>query len=399
MNILFVCEVDYLRKVVFELQTLPELLSLVGHNVYAIDYESMWAKKNPMDFGTLRAKEVNMARAYPEARVNLIHPGFIKIPVISRMATFVTHYFAIRKILREKKIDAIVLYSVPTNGLQTINLAKKFGVPVLFRSIDNLHQLVPNWLLSQITHFFERIVYSRVDLILTVNPKLSEYVIKLGASNVKLLPLGVDTSKFHPNVDTTVLRHWWGLNDKVIVFVGTLPMFSGLDTFIPKFKYILNEFPSTKLMIVGDGVQRSLLEGVIVTAGLEDKVIITGFQPHESIPQYINLADICINTFPVSGATKDAYPTKVIQYMACGKPVVSTPLLGMKEMICGEEQGVVYGKDGIENEVIALLKSRERQKKIGLAALKYAKQTHSYDSIVEQLEAILYEYSPDKPKT
>ena len=48
----------------------------------------------------------------------------------------------IAKTIREKNIDAIVLYSVPTNGLQTLRLAKKFNIPVIFRSIDILNQLV-----------------------------------------------------------------------------------------------------------------------------------------------------------------------------------------------------------------------------------------------------------------
>ena len=42
MNILFIHEIDWLKKVVFEIHTLSELLSIYGHNVYVIYYESMW---------------------------------------------------------------------------------------------------------------------------------------------------------------------------------------------------------------------------------------------------------------------------------------------------------------------------------------------------------------------
>lgn len=401
MNILFICEIDYLRKVVFELQTLPELLSLVGHNVYAIDYESMWGKESYSDLGTFKTSSMKVSRAYGKAVVELIRPGFIKVPVLSRMSAFITHYWAIKKIIKEKKIDVIILYSVPTNGLQAIKLATQLGIPVIFRSIDNLHKLVSNPILSKITYLMEKFVYSKVDLILTANPKLSDYVVRLGASRkrVRLLPLGVDTNLFKPNIDANGLRHEWGLNGQVVMFIGTLPVFSGLDTFIPKFKYVLKEFPDAKLMIVGDGEQRSLLEGIIATSGLEDSVIIAGLQPHESIPQYINLADVCISTFPVSGATKDAYPTKVMQYMACGKPVVSTPLLGLKSMISGEEQGILYATGGMEGEIISLLKDDERRQRMGQAALDYAKKTHRYDNIVRQLETILYECCPIKSQT
>ena len=44
MNILFVHEVDWLKKVVLEFHNLSEALSLLNHRVYAIDYESMWER-------------------------------------------------------------------------------------------------------------------------------------------------------------------------------------------------------------------------------------------------------------------------------------------------------------------------------------------------------------------
>ncbi|KKN79313.1 hypothetical protein LCGC14_0340950 [marine sediment metagenome] len=390
MNILFVCEIDFVRKVVFELQTLPELLSLKGHNVYAIDYESMWVRESIMDFGTLRTKTYRVRRVYSDAVVRLIRPGFVKIPVFSRVSVFFTHYIQIEKTIKERKIDVIILYSVPTNGLQVISIASKLGIPVVFRSIDTLNQLVSNKLLSKLTYILEKWVYSRVDLILTISPKLSEYVVKLGASKgrVRILPLGVDDRYFCPDIDTAILRAKWGIseNDKIIVFVGTLPLFAGLDRFLWEFPYVLEHVPNAKMLIVGDGELRYRLESIIKMKGLRDSVIITGIQPHATVPQYINMADVCINTFPVSGATKDAYPTKIIQYMACGKPVVSTPLLGLRSMIKGEEQGIVYG--GIK-DVITLLKSDDRRRQIGQNALNYAMKTHGYSNIVKQLESIL----------
>ena len=126
VNILFIHEIDWLKKVVFEIHTLSELLSLFGHHVYVIDYESMWKKERFFDFGSLRTKVIdNVSRAYPDAKVSLRRPGFIKIPGLSRFSAIFTQYREIRQTIKEKKIDAIVLYSVPTSGWQAINLAKK----------------------------------------------------------------------------------------------------------------------------------------------------------------------------------------------------------------------------------------------------------------------------------
>ena len=58
MNILFIHEVDWVTKVVFDIHSLAEALSLLGHQVFAIDYENTWSKKSLFDLGSLKTKEI-----------------------------------------------------------------------------------------------------------------------------------------------------------------------------------------------------------------------------------------------------------------------------------------------------------------------------------------------------
>ena len=403
MNILFIHEVDWLNKVVFDIHSLSELLSLRGHKVYAIDYEAVWSKSNSLDFGSLKTREFDgICRALPGASVCLRRPGFIKIPGLSRLSAGFTHYLEIQKIVKEKNIDVIMLYSVPTNGLQTIHIAKKFDIPVVFRSIDVLNQLVPYPALRPMTEILEKQVYSKVDMILTITPKLSDYVIENGVekSRVKLLPVSVDTSIFHPSNDYAELRKKWGFDEKdqVIVFIGTLFDFSGLDVFIPRFAQVTKQIPRAKLLIVGDGPQRPKLEGIIADLSLQEQVTITGFQPYETMPRYINLATLCINTFLTTDATRDIFPGKIVQYLACGKAVIATSLPGMIAVISGEHQGVVYisSTDEMAREIISLLKSTDRRQKLELNGLNYVFQAHSYDITTHQLETSLAEVIKEK---
>jgi glycosyltransferase involved in cell wall biosynthesis len=378
-------------KVVYELQTMAELLSLRGHNVYALSYDSMWQRDEP----TLSNQTV--ARVYPSAKVHLIQPEFIKVPVLSRISAFVTHYYAIKKAIQEHGIDVIILYSVPTNGLQTVQLAKKFGVPVIFRSIDTLHALVRNRLLSKITYQMEKFVYSKSDVTIAINKGLMRYVSKLGAKDVRLLPLGVDTNLYCPKPQSKWLRDKWGIggDDRLIVFVGTLPRFSGLDALIREFTEMSWRIPDIKLLIVGDGEQRSDLDKLIRDTGLSGRVIITGYRPQEEIPDYINIADVCVITFPVVAATRDIFPTKVIQYMACGKPVVSTRLPGLMEAI-PEHLKVVMYNDHLFKEIVSLLESRWKSKRVSEWAVDYVEQNYSYDSVISRLEEIMEEVTNDR---
>lgn len=403
MNILFIHEVDWRAKVVFDIHFLAESLSLLGHKVFAIDYEDTWKRNSFFDFGSLRTKEISgISRALPGSSVCLRHPGFIKIPGISRISAYLTHYFEIRRTIREKDIDAIVLYSVPTNGLQTISLAKKFNIPVLFRSIDILHVLVRYPLLRPITKALEKRVYSKADMILPNTPQYLKYIIKMGAveSKVKLLPFPVDTGLFRPGVDSSEVRQKWGIKqgEPVIIFIGTLFNFCGLDAFLNQFPQVIKETPEAKLMIVGDGPQRPELEQIITKLGLEKQVIMTGFQPYQTMPQYINLATVCINTFLINDSTMDMFPAKIMQYVACGKATVATALRGITTLLPDESYGVVYVTSftDMAKEVVSLLKSTERRQKIEKAGLDYVKSNFSYEKIAKKLESILQEAIKEK---
>jgi len=398
MNVLFVHEVDWLNKVVLDFHNLSELLSLLNHRVYAVDYENKWSKNGCLNMGSFNTEEIDgVSRALPGASVCLRRPGFIKIPVVSRLSAGITHYFEIQRVIKEKKIDVIMLYSVPTNGMQVIYLARKLGIPVVFRAIDILHRLVIYPVLRPVTKFLEKRVYPKADAVLAITPQYARYIIDMGAaeSRVKLLLLPIDTGIFHPSVDCSEVREKWGFGekDRVVVFIGTLYNFSGLDGFIRQFPRVIERVPEAKLLIVGDGPQRPELEKIITGMGLTKQVIIIGFQPYDTMPQYISLATVCINPFLNTDATRDIFPGKIVQYVACGRATVATPLPGITTLLPGESHGVVYADSDadIAAEVISLIESDERRHRLETAGLDYIKENHDQQKIARKLEKELEE--------
>ena len=364
------------------MHTLSELLSLRGHNVYAIDYGREQGSGLFSGY-----QETDITRVYPDAKVHLIQPPFLKIPAIGRLGYSLYIYYIFIKVLLEKKIDVVILYSAPTNGVQTILTAKRLRIPVVFRSIDVLHKLVVKPLAIP-TRVAEGWVYRHVDKILTITPALSRYVIKLGANpdRVGILPLGIDTNPV-PDALSDKSEGLWGktgINHHTIVFAGTIPHFSGLPGLISRMPELVARIPSLRLLIVGDGVQRPRLEQMIRELGLGEQVKITGMVPHEDVPKWISQADIGVLTFPASGATRDIFPTKVLQYMAAGKPVVANPLPGLVDYGLGEEQGVVYVRDG--DWASAIMNALVNRDVLGKMARRYVEREHGYDRIVSRLE-------------
>ena len=386
MNILFVHEVDWQKKVVYDVHLLAEAMSKRGHKVYAIDYSEV-----------VKPKIQISKRVINGACVRLVHPWHAKTMGLNRLTAFVSHFGMIGGLIIKRNIDAIILYSVPTNGLQVLYWADKFGIPVYFRSLDILHKLVHYPALSFMTKKMEAFVYKNVDRVLTITPRLSEYVIKLGAhrSKVSFLPMTVDTKLFCPMSKNLELMARWGIRDgdSVVLFMGTLFNFSGLDGIIRNFGHVLKIVPSAKFMIVGDGEQRKCLENLIDEYGLRNKVIITGFQSYQDMPSYINISDVCINPFISNDITKDIFPGKIVQYLACAKSVIMRPLDGVKAVIEGTEQGVVYAKDdmAITASLVCLLQSKQPREALGANGMGYARQVHDCIKVATKLENIIGE--------
>lgn len=87
----------------------------------------------------------------------------------------------IHRQLRTGHFDTVVLYGVPTNGWQTVHLARRAGVPVLFRAIDVSH-LLSNVRVGALIERAERFIYRSADAMSTHNDALRRYCIANGAT-------------------------------------------------------------------------------------------------------------------------------------------------------------------------------------------------------------------------
>ena len=335
MNILFVHETEYVNKMIFEYQIIPEILSSRGHNVIVIDFPTKWDQPSGSIFHKPQSIP-DVQRANKDKGITLLRPGFIKIPVLSRITAFFSYFALIEHAILAYKIECVVLYAAPTNGIQTLLMARKYHIPIYFRLLDVLHQLVPNDLLRWLTYLIEKYVYRRVDRIAAITPRLCDYAVMMGAKPEKCiyLPSGSDADLFFYQKKDKSSMTKYGLREEelVLLFAGTLYNFSGLDKIISALPQYLRSNPHLKLLIIGNGEQESKLRTLVHSLNLEKTVIFTGFVNYSDLPGYINLADICINPFEINKTTNIIFPGKIYQYLACEKPVIATKLQGMLDI-------------------------------------------------------------------
>jgi glycosyltransferase involved in cell wall biosynthesis len=232
------------------------------------------------------------------------------------------------------------------------------------------------------TRLLERYVYNRVDAVVPVTLHLKNYVQSFGVpdSRVRVLPSGVDTTMFSPGPRNDSLLRSWGIEagDPVILFMGTIYNFSGLDRVIKDFPRLLLRYPKAKLLIVGCGEGEPVLKALAAETGVSGSVVFGGLQPYSALPDIIRSSDVCINPFDLNAITRDILPTKLFQYLACSKPVLATPLPGTMPFLSGEEHGIVYcSQDSFVDHVADLVSDPHRRELLGGKGV--AVTTASYD--------------------
>lgn len=388
MHILVIHEIDWKNKVIFEPHYLSEIFSLNGHDVYVIDCPEP-NSKNVLN-GLKIIEEKNYNRIYPNASITLIHPPSLLIKGLNRFTSFLTCKKIIKKILIEKKIDVILLYSTATSGIQTVDLAKSLGIPVLFRMLDLSYSLVQIPIMKQIAKKFEKNVITNATKILSINPDLSRYAIETGSQseNVEVFPLGVDTNLFKILPLDLELAKKLGIknHEQVIMFIGTLFDFVGLHTIIENFDLILKNNPDAKFVIVGGGPNYNSLNSLIKKKNLESHIIMTGFVPKDSLPNYLSISTICIQPFEINETTNRILPSKILEYFACGKPVLSTPLEGTKEILPDEKFGIIYSdSNNFVKTLSKLLLDDSYLKKLGNNGYHYVIENHDWSVLSKEL--------------
>ncbi|MCV0373506.1 MAG: glycosyltransferase family 4 protein [Nitrosarchaeum sp.] len=388
MNILVIHEVDWIKKITFEPHHLAELFSLKGNNVFVIDCREPDIRNLCAGFYTKIIFSYH--RIYDNSSLTIIRPPSLLIKGLNRLSYFLFCKRIIKKIIKEKKIDIILLYGVATNGIQSIQAAKDYGIPIIFRELDVAHGLIKIPVIRYLAKKCERYVLNNCNFVLTTTNDLARYVINMGTrkENVETFNLGVNLELFKPLEKDSILLDKFGMtnDDKIIVFMGTLYDFSGLDEIILNFNLLQKSITKIKLLIVGGGPSQKHLQNLIKDKNLENEIKITGFITQNEIPKYIALADVCINPFKINFVTDSILPTKILEYMSCSKPVISTSLRGTTELLPNESFGIIYSSQmNFIKTIIELLLDDKKMKKLGKNGLQYVQSNHDWNKLSEKL--------------
>ena len=405
MKILVVSESMWNQGVVYDLHIIAEGLSARGHQVYALDPGSNLGSLD--DSGEVRRLENSLGV------VRLISPRLLSITfdfkylkILSKLLNILmnklirTQY--LKYAIQESQCEVILLYSAVRLGPECVRLAKKLGIPVAFRNVDKLYNLYPTLTQQIYALIREHKTYPHLTSCFALTPSYGDYMISLGSrsQDVRVAPFPLDTEVFAPlekveviNLleDRNLLLPNYLFEAPLLVFVGTFYEFGGLEELIREAQVARQLGKEFRILLVGDGPVRKKLDDLILESGLSEIVFVTGYQPFELMPLYIGLSDVCINVFPINSRTKDIFSAKIIQYLSCAKPVVSSALPGIMRAVESASSGVVYASSIQEvlSRAIELASDVAKCENLGRIGRKYVLANNSSKSVLNLVEASL----------
>ena len=157
---------------------------------------------------------------------------------------------------------------------------------------------------------------------------------------IEVIPNFVDTQLFKPMIDDCIKRRLAGEGEKILVHTSNFRQVKRVTDVIKVFNIVQKEVPS-KLLLIGDGPDRSECERLARQLDLTDKIKFLGKQ--EGLVEILSCSDLFL--IP---SQSESFGLAALEAMACGVPVISSSVGGLPELVKHNESGFIAEIGDIE---------------------------------------------------
>ena len=295
-----------------------------------------------------------------------------------------------RQIYKEQKFDLMTVHDFPPfyNGIGARLLWQKIKVPYI---LEILH--IPGHpRVASIKEAFYRFLFklfirldvSRAKAVRVMNNQVAEKLVQFGVpeSKINLIPaIYVDSDIFKP---MTLPKEY------DLIFVGRLEKNKGIDLLLETASKLKTQILNFKMIIVGSGPLKENLKFKIKNLKLQDNVLLHGYakDSHE-IAELLNKSKIL-----VMPSYNEGGPRVVVEAMACGVPVLATPVGIVSDLLKNGSGGeiIAWEAEDIDHKAKGLLSDPNKYQEYSLNGLEIAKQFEKKEAIknyAEQLKILI----------
>jgi len=200
---------------------------------------------------------------------------------------------------------------------------------------------------------------------------------------------GIDIKKFRKNnfsgEEIQKLRNFYGIGEEnpTILVLGRIAKEKSMDVVLKAMPALFKKMPEARLVIVGDGPYKELLENLAKELGIADKTVFTGAKPWADIGKYYQLGDVF-----VTASVSETQGLTFAESMAAGLPIVAKKDESIEGVIIDGKTGIVFEKDEeLSHKLYDLLSDKQKMKEIADNALEYV-ESLSAEAFGDKVEAL-----------
>ena len=293
----------------------------------------------------------------------------------------------IRKVVEFENIDIIHGHDVKAS-IGGYLAGRSRGIPVVSHMHTPYEWMKGRSPLKYIDRFFRK----KYALSIACSKEVKSYYIahnnSVDAEKVIYMDNSFNFNEFNKYkiADKDEFKSKLNIKDSIYVFgfLGRLLEIKGADLMIEAFNEIKNKAADSVLLIVGDGEEREHLENLVKQFNIEDRVIFAGYQ--KNVYDYMNVFDCFI--LP---SVREGLPMAVLEAMAMKKPVISTPVSGLKNLITQEYNGLILDertKKKLADAMLRMYSDKDMADKIAENAYSYILDKYNINKYMQQLQEI-----------
>ena len=297
------------------------------------------------------------------------------------------HFFHLKKILKDEKIDILHIHVWnPASGRYAILAANSCKIPIVTTEHDPFK-------LSFLKNLFKKSTLEKVKTIITVsenNQKILQKLYPEHKKKIKVIYNGIDISwwqsqtlRFTDEDRKTIKKNIFlaDTDTLIIISIAELHERKGLKYLIEAIPDIIKKYPETKLVIIGEGKDRKNLEHLIGRLGIENHVLLAGKQ--KEIPKVLKSSDIF-----VLPSLREAFGLVILEAMITGLPVIASKVGGIPEII-NNKNGLLVESENPEklaNTLLDLIAHPDRCKKLSAYGQKTVLEKFTAKKMAEEYE-------------
>lgn len=242
-------------------------------------------------------------------------------------------------------------------------------------------------LLVRLQAALERLVYRRAHVCHAVSRDLCNHYERQSRKDCVLIPNGVNMNHHHPISleDRRNVRKRFGIEDDALVVstVGRLEPKAGIPELIKAFALFRKSNERARLVVVGDGSLRYVLEKQVQDAGLTESVYFLGGQSYADVGPIVASSDIFART-----PRSEGFGIVFIEAMAAGIPVIGTSVGGIPDFIKDGKTGLLVPPEDPDATVQALqqlVTDDDLYAQLRSNALLLIEREYNWDSIAKKI--------------